>query len=116
MDATCVTSFLSSYWLLSFQVFYFSNNLLNELPALLFDGFHRLRIVDLSNNKLDVVPENLFNDGPLERLDLSNNNLTIIPLDSFNENSGKTLSELNLYSNKIKNLPKPEAFAKFKVS
>ena len=53
-----------------------SNNKIDTIPEGIFDELVDLERLDISNNKLTSLPEGIFDNlGELERLDISNNNL-----------------------------------------
>ena len=40
---------------------------------------NQLKVLDLRDNKIEVLPDEIVNLQSLERLDVSNNNLSILP-------------------------------------
>lgn len=46
---------------------YLSHNMLYDLPSDIFHSLELLRIVDISNNELKILPDNLFSKDSLER-------------------------------------------------
>lgn len=101
---------------LHFQVLYLSNNLLTDIPGELFREFSNLRVVELANNRLRVLPDILFTGVPMERLDVSRNQLSRVPFSSFSADAAESLVELDVSSNFIVALHSPDAFARFRVS
>ena len=63
--------------LLGIQSIRFKSNLLKILPVGLFS--ESLKLLDLSKNKLELIPKEINNATHLVELNLSNNNLTECP-------------------------------------
>ncbi|OGY28390.1 MAG: hypothetical protein A3F33_03775 [Candidatus Woykebacteria bacterium RIFCSPHIGHO2_12_FULL_43_10] len=78
-----------------------NSNGLQETPKEIF-GFRNLRILDLSNNKIQTISAAETKLPFLKEVYLSHNELTEIPLDFLKNTS---VSVLDLSSNKINNLP-----------
>ncbi|XP_029309264.1 carboxypeptidase N subunit 2 [Cottoperca gobio] len=78
-------------------------NLISDLPAFLLLNLHNLRVLDLSQNKLEDVKRETFS-GPagLEILKMNNNLISNLTSDTFHNIS--QLIELHLEGNKISEL------------
>lgn len=77
-----------------------SSNLLTRIPSM--SKFQEMREIDLSNNFIEEIPSNVFNDMEnLVRLELSNNRIRQIAADAF---LGLTLTDLGLNFNQLLSL------------
>lgn len=61
------------------QELHFGNNFIQEIPPQFCETMAHLRILDLRDNKIEVLPEEISNLQHLIRLDLTNNALTNLP-------------------------------------
>lgn len=77
----------------------------DELVDMTFKKFYQLRLIDLSSNNLDEFPVCLKECGRLKIIRLIKNNIKSVPSEFVkSENMKKTLEELILNSNPIKEL------------
>lgn len=90
-------------------------NRLREIPANLFNSIKNLRVVDLSGNRLNYMPDFSFRDDSLERISLAGNSFVRIPYRLFTPEVVASLRELDLSYNSIGDLHSPELMAQFKV-
>lgn len=91
-----------------------SNNILNEIPSQIFRHMPKLRIIDLSSNKIATVNEDDFNENSaLVKLNLANNQINRLDSRSFSmlykleildlsHNTIKVLDDKNLLNNNVK--------------
>ncbi|XP_050303394.1 leucine-rich repeat-containing protein 40-like [Anthonomus grandis grandis] len=61
------------------QEIYFGNNCIKELPLDLFDNLQHLKIFELRDNRISILPPKVVNLMQLTKLDLTNNALEEIP-------------------------------------
>lgn len=92
-----------------------AHNRLTDMPSDLFKGFTELRLVDLSHNKLRVLPDMFFVEDNLEVLNMAHNELSRMPVLSFAVHSAGTVHDMDLSFNTITALPVFEMFSRFKV-
>lgn len=81
---------------------YLDHNALSELPELLFLVLPKLRMCDLSNNRLHTLPESIAACRWLETLDVHQNRLTSLPVDL---NQLDRLVTLNAVDNRLSSIP-----------
>lgn len=86
-----------------------------EIPSDLFRNLRNLRVVNLSHNRLKLLPDSLFREEGLESLDISHNQLSRIPLTSLSVSAAATLSRLDMSSNRISVVTDGGLFNRFKV-
>ena len=79
---------------------YLNNNALSELNPGLFGNHRYLKVVDLSWNRLNTLPEQLFQRTSLEIFRAAHNSLHEIPIKSLNPVQS-TLKHLDLTGNRI---------------
>lgn len=92
-----------------------NHNLLQDLQASLFSGMIHMRILDLSYNKLKLLPDYLLKEDSLQYVSFAHNQLLRIPFKSFTEEGAKYLCTLNISHNSISSISSPALFAKFEV-
>lgn len=99
------------------QVLNLRSNNLYDLPPNLFHGMKNLRLIDLSDNKLNFLSEYSFREDSLEVVWLAQNRFVRIPFKSFSSMVAASLRELDLSFNSIDSLYSPEfrSAAIFKV-
>lgn len=91
-----------------------SGNDLEQLHADTFRTLQFLRVVDLSENRIRMLPDGLFFAEGLERLELRNNEMGRAPLTSLSHGAASTLHDLDLSGNLIASLPNGELLARFR--
>ena len=77
------------------EILIVSNNGIFSIPADAFEGGHKLRILDLSNNKLETVAFKTDNLVSLRRLNLSNNKISVLDGTSLERISHLKLQKVN---------------------
>ncbi|KAJ0061338.1 hypothetical protein NL108_015848 [Boleophthalmus pectinirostris] len=80
----------------------FSNRIRNLSPHLL-RGLPKLRTLDLTDNKLAILPADVFSHAPLETLVLKNNQIETVGEDWLSENGA--LTWLDLSGNRLAKIP-----------
>ncbi|GAB4231952.1 MAG: hypothetical protein Tsb0021_10510 [Chlamydiales bacterium] len=84
---------VKSYWFFSNNIFGLPNlqslslklNSLESLPKEAFDGAVKLEFLDLSYNRLKILPESLFDLIALKTLHLESNTFSSLPITQFEE-------------------------------
>ncbi|XP_043281813.1 chaoptin [Venturia canescens] len=84
----------------SLQQLDLSKNEIGQLSNQQFRNLKILRILNLSKNRIRTLPRNVFEGTRIEILDLSGNKISIVPSSSFLE-LGYTLRDLNMGENSI---------------
>lgn len=88
---------------------------MGDVPSDLFRNLQNLRTVDLSHNRLKLLPDSLIKEGGLESLDVSHNSLTRVPLTSVSVAAASTLCKLDLSWNGITAVTNGDLLSRFKV-
>jgi len=99
-----LTGLTSIPGILTLQQLNLSYNKLNKFPDNIFKDLHQLTVLNLDMNELAILPDDLF-IGPdqLGTLNLSYNKLTKLPANILKPL--KNLHQLNLFHNELKMLP-----------
>lgn len=90
-------------------------NDISEIPMESFRPLKKLRIVDLSHNKLRTLPDNLFTEGTLESLDLSHNQFMRLPMKTMTPSAAASLSNLDMSWNVLTGLHNTDAIYRLRV-
>ncbi|KAK9503608.1 hypothetical protein O3M35_010133 [Rhynocoris fuscipes] len=85
------------------QVLDLSHNHISRINIKQFANLWNLRILDLSHNEISTIPGDSFQNTKLERLILKNNRFSIIPSQSFYP-IDRTLQHLDISNNMIEHL------------
>ncbi|XP_076666473.1 uncharacterized protein LOC143368024 isoform X6 [Andrena cerasifolii] len=93
----------SFHGLESLQQLDLNENQISQLSVKQFQNLRKLRLLNLSSNKIRSLPKDVFEGTKLEILDLSHNKLTVVPSPSFLE-VGSNLRNLNLADNFVDHL------------
>lgn len=89
------------FWLTALKNFKLSQNRIQVIPNEV-ECLNKLEILELDSNRLRVIPEQFGALSLLQRLDLSNNHIETLP-SSFG--SCNALRYLNIHSNRLTHLP-----------
>ena len=90
------------------RVLNISNNRIDSLPFSLFNQCRKLSVLQYAGDELNAIPQVLF-QGSLKVLDLSENNLTAIPDDI---GACRQLEELDLHANRLTTYPSSSVLLK----
>ncbi|KAJ8912934.1 hypothetical protein NQ315_017265 [Exocentrus adspersus] len=61
------------------QEIYFGNNCIKEIPAEICENLLHLKILELRDNQIEIIPAEITNMAHLTKLDLTNNSITELP-------------------------------------
>lgn len=86
-----------------------------DIPAEVFRPLKKLRIVDLSHNRLRTLSDNVFNDVHIESLDLSHNQFMRLPIKSMSMSSAASLATLDMSWNSISGVHSTDAIFRLRV-
>lgn len=87
-----------------------------DIPAEAFRPLKKLRIIDLSHNKLRTLPDNMFSEANIESLDLSHNQFMRLPTKTMSISAAASLSMLDLSWNTLSGIHTTDAIFRLRVS
>lgn len=87
-----------------------------DIPVEVLRPLKKLRIMDLSHNKLRTLPDNMFTDSNIESLDLSHNQFMRLPVKIMSVTSIARLANLDMSWNILSGIHNTDTIFRLKVS